>query len=348
MVMFIGQVERGHSDREAFQEIEYRRFLEPLCKWVVQIDGPGADSGTREPGVSSRMLRTAGARGRRVARGHAGRGDHRGRRGPVHRGLTGRSARCDSSVARVALARPAPAGRGRRRGLVGAGERGSRTVRGGERAHHRGVVPLPGSSRQHPSLLRGRPWTRNRSEARRTGSQRRPAAGDRRKTGRDDDPGLSTRRASRARGCNSCTCIPILASSAGCTSPPSRSAPAPPSSCVPQPRCLRWTRAPGGTPPPEPTRSTSNRWSRPAACRGRWRWARSWHTCASGSHQKRFSPPTPATSPRGCTGTTSTEPSRARSVRPAVRWVTEFRPPSPPVTCIPTVRRWHSAATAAR
>ena len=40
MVMFIGQVERGHSDREAFQEIEYRRFLEPLCKWVVQIDDP--------------------------------------------------------------------------------------------------------------------------------------------------------------------------------------------------------------------------------------------------------------------------------------------------------------------
>ena len=40
LIMFIGQVERGHSDREAFQEIEYRRFLEPLCKWVVQIDDP--------------------------------------------------------------------------------------------------------------------------------------------------------------------------------------------------------------------------------------------------------------------------------------------------------------------
>ena len=40
MILFIGQVERGHSDREAFQEIEYRRFLEPLCKWVVQIDDP--------------------------------------------------------------------------------------------------------------------------------------------------------------------------------------------------------------------------------------------------------------------------------------------------------------------
>ena len=40
MVLFIGQVERGHSDREAFQEIDYRRFLDPLCKQVVQIDDP--------------------------------------------------------------------------------------------------------------------------------------------------------------------------------------------------------------------------------------------------------------------------------------------------------------------
>ena len=40
MVLFIGQVEREHSDREAFQEIDYRRFLEPLCKWVVQIEDP--------------------------------------------------------------------------------------------------------------------------------------------------------------------------------------------------------------------------------------------------------------------------------------------------------------------
>ena len=40
MVLFIGQVERGHSDREAFQEIDYGRFLDPLCKWVVQIQDP--------------------------------------------------------------------------------------------------------------------------------------------------------------------------------------------------------------------------------------------------------------------------------------------------------------------
>ena len=54
MVMFIGQVERGHSDREAFQEIEYRRFLEPLCKWVVQIDDP-----TRIPELVSQAFHRA-------------------------------------------------------------------------------------------------------------------------------------------------------------------------------------------------------------------------------------------------------------------------------------------------
>ena len=38
MVLFIGQVARGALDREAFQEVDYRRFLAPLTKWVAQID----------------------------------------------------------------------------------------------------------------------------------------------------------------------------------------------------------------------------------------------------------------------------------------------------------------------
>ena len=84
MVMFIGQVERGHSDREAFQEIEYRRFLEPLCKWVVQIDDPA-----RIPELVSQAFHracsgTAGTRRGGAAGGHAGRGDRRPGRGPVH------------------------------------------------------------------------------------------------------------------------------------------------------------------------------------------------------------------------------------------------------------------------
>lgn len=38
MILFIGQVARDQMDREAFQEIEYRRMFASLAKWVAQID----------------------------------------------------------------------------------------------------------------------------------------------------------------------------------------------------------------------------------------------------------------------------------------------------------------------
>ncbi len=38
MVMFIGQVGNEMVDREAFQEIDYRRMYGPLAKWVAQVD----------------------------------------------------------------------------------------------------------------------------------------------------------------------------------------------------------------------------------------------------------------------------------------------------------------------
>jgi acetolactate synthase-1/2/3 large subunit len=38
LVMLIGQVGRETVDREAFQEVDYRRFLPQLCKWVTQVD----------------------------------------------------------------------------------------------------------------------------------------------------------------------------------------------------------------------------------------------------------------------------------------------------------------------
>jgi acetolactate synthase I/II/III large subunit len=38
LVMFIGQVGTDVADREAFQEIDYRRMYGPLTKWVAQID----------------------------------------------------------------------------------------------------------------------------------------------------------------------------------------------------------------------------------------------------------------------------------------------------------------------
>ncbi|MDQ2694597.1 MAG: thiamine pyrophosphate-binding protein [Pseudomonadota bacterium] len=38
MLLFIGQVARDQIEREAFQEIDYRRMFGQLAKWVVQVD----------------------------------------------------------------------------------------------------------------------------------------------------------------------------------------------------------------------------------------------------------------------------------------------------------------------
>ena len=38
MILFIGQVGTEFLEREAFQEIDYRRMFGPLAKWVAQID----------------------------------------------------------------------------------------------------------------------------------------------------------------------------------------------------------------------------------------------------------------------------------------------------------------------
>ena len=40
MILFIGQVERGMREREAFQEIDYRQLLGPLTKWTAEVDDP--------------------------------------------------------------------------------------------------------------------------------------------------------------------------------------------------------------------------------------------------------------------------------------------------------------------
>jgi acetolactate synthase-1/2/3 large subunit len=38
MVMFVGQIETGHRDREAFQEIDYRAVFGGLAKWSAEVD----------------------------------------------------------------------------------------------------------------------------------------------------------------------------------------------------------------------------------------------------------------------------------------------------------------------
>ncbi len=38
MILFVGQVARGMMEREAFQEIDYRRMFGPMVKWVAEIE----------------------------------------------------------------------------------------------------------------------------------------------------------------------------------------------------------------------------------------------------------------------------------------------------------------------
>jgi acetolactate synthase I/II/III large subunit len=54
LVLLVGQIPRRHAEREAFQEIDYRRMFGPLTKWVAEIDH--AD---RIPEMVARAFRVA-------------------------------------------------------------------------------------------------------------------------------------------------------------------------------------------------------------------------------------------------------------------------------------------------
>ncbi|MCP5366662.1 MAG: thiamine pyrophosphate-binding protein [Hyphomicrobiales bacterium] len=54
MILLVGQVGRGMVDREAFQEIDYRRMFGQMAKWVAQIDDPA-----RVPEYMTRAFSTA-------------------------------------------------------------------------------------------------------------------------------------------------------------------------------------------------------------------------------------------------------------------------------------------------
>jgi acetolactate synthase-1/2/3 large subunit len=54
MILFIGQISRDYAEREAFQEIDYRRMFGPLAKWVAEIE-----SAARIPEYVARAFTTA-------------------------------------------------------------------------------------------------------------------------------------------------------------------------------------------------------------------------------------------------------------------------------------------------
>src|SRR5579883_996712 len=121
MILFIGQVARGDLEREAFQEIDFRRMYGPLSKWVAQIDDPG-----RIPEFVAHAFTLATS----------------GRPGPVILALP------EDMLREPALRPP------RRQHLDGRGDGRYRRLRRGQQASGRHFLPLPGPFRQSPPLLR--------------------------------------------------------------------------------------------------------------------------------------------------------------------------------------------------
>lgn len=54
MILFVGQIERGIREREAFQEVDYRQMFGGIAKWVAEID-----SANRVPEFISRAYHVA-------------------------------------------------------------------------------------------------------------------------------------------------------------------------------------------------------------------------------------------------------------------------------------------------
>ncbi|CAN7754131.1 thiamine pyrophosphate-dependent enzyme [Mesorhizobium sp. LjNodule214] len=54
LILLVGQIPTAHRDREAFQELDYRRVFGPMSKWVAEIDRP-----SRIPEYVNRAWRTA-------------------------------------------------------------------------------------------------------------------------------------------------------------------------------------------------------------------------------------------------------------------------------------------------
>jgi acetolactate synthase-1/2/3 large subunit len=115
LIMMVGQVDRDHMDREALQEIDYRRMFGDMTKWVTQIEIPA-----RIPEQIARAFQTATS----------------GRPGPVVLSLPEDMQREEAAVADTAPYRPVSASPGagdmaELAALLGAAERPVAIVGGG-------------------------------------------------------------------------------------------------------------------------------------------------------------------------------------------------------------------------
>ena len=202
MMLLVGQVGTDFVDREAFQEIDYRRMYGSVAKWAAQIDRV-----ERIPEYVAHAFRIALA----------------GRPGPVVLALpedmlTARAdvadaprvdadrRRADRRADDRATARRCSRRRSGRWCIVGGSRWDATPARrcarfaGAHGSAGRLRVPASGPVRQPPSELRRRRRHRHQPEARGARARRRRAAGHRRAAGRDDDVRATRCSTRRCRG----------------------------------------------------------------------------------------------------------------------------------------------------
>ena len=157
LILLVGQVAREQLEREAFQEVDYRRMFGPMTKWVAQID-----HAERIPELVARAFRIATS----------------GRPGPVVLALPedmlaeetdapdarpyapAQAAPGDAELAELRgllAASPPSARRGGRDALDGCSARCARGLVRGERTAGRLGLALPGLRRQPLPVLRRSP-----------------------------------------------------------------------------------------------------------------------------------------------------------------------------------------------
>ena len=174
LILFVGQVASDQEEREAFQEIDYRRMFGPMAKWVGADRPRRAHPRARRARVRDGVCRPPRAGRARAAGGHAAAGDRRAATRAVPRRAAEPGRRPIERAARSLLDGRAAAARDRRRRAAGraAATRDLQDVPRGERAPRRRGVPPPGLARQRLTDLRRRRRHRHQPEARRARAAR--------------------------------------------------------------------------------------------------------------------------------------------------------------------------------
>ena len=72
LIMFVGQIETGMRERDAFQELDYRAAFGGIAKWATEIDDPGPNTGACVARIPRRDKRAPRSGRHSAARGYAG------------------------------------------------------------------------------------------------------------------------------------------------------------------------------------------------------------------------------------------------------------------------------------